>query len=132
MIIKRSFPPRLFHRPRPPTPCHPPPAGVRARACPFLPAPPRAAPEHAASRWPTLSAAGRPGSAGQDGFLEMGSGLSRAARGRTAGCGRERPRLGIRLQAMQPLPYHAGLTAALAFPIARSSEYCDQDGEPSL
>src|SRR5262245_56861990 len=32
----------LCHRPRPPTPCRPAPAGVRARACPFPPAPPRA------------------------------------------------------------------------------------------
>src|SRR5437870_8763437 len=44
--FKRPFPPSLFHRPRPSTPCHPAPAGARARACPFRPAPPGAPPPH--------------------------------------------------------------------------------------
>jgi hypothetical protein len=40
--LERPFPLRLFHRPRPSTPCHPAPAGARARAYPFRPAPPGA------------------------------------------------------------------------------------------
>src|SRR5215510_13882761 len=76
-------------------------ARVRPPRAPLLHAPgralfsprhrePPAAPAHETRRWPALSAAGRrPGSAGQDGLLVTGSGRPGAARGRTAGCGRE-------------------------------------------
>ena len=57
----------LFHRPRPPTPCHP------ARCCPRL----GSARMPRASGWPALDAAGRPpartAAHGQDGWLGTGS-----------------------------------------------------------
>ena len=86
--FKGPFPPRLFHRPRPPPRATLLPL-VHAPGCAlFSAAPLGAAPEHEASRWPALvgrrQAAGRPGSAGQDGLLVTGSGPPRAARGRTA------------------------------------------------
>ena len=59
---------------------------------PFLPpasAYPRATLLPLASPVGRRQAAGRPGSAGPDGFLVTGSGPPRAARGRTAGCDRE-------------------------------------------
>jgi len=83
----------LFHRPRPPTPCHL--AGARARACPLPPAPPGVPRRTGAGGTPLASpggrwqAAGRPGSAGQEGLLVTGSGPPRTARGRMAGCGRQ-------------------------------------------
>jgi hypothetical protein len=79
----------LFHRPRPPTPCHIAPAGARTRAGPCLPVPLGVPPPHRrlrrAAGQPCRPPAGLARICRTGGPLMTRSGPPQAARGRTAG-----------------------------------------------